>query len=156
MTDDSNYAEDDYDDGMMLLKTPAVTPTNIENKMFAGKIPNPLLVSNPDPVERQCMMQTNMREREEDGYNQDICVGVASTCLRTAGSTTSSPPPGTRSPRTSSSLWMSWATSSKVQKIMFKDTDAGSQLWQYVKQYFILCMVLASSSNSSNSIKSLW
>ena len=90
MTDDSNYAKDDYDDGMMLLKTPAAPPTNIENKMFAGKIPNPLLVSNPDPVERQCMMQTNMREREEDGYNQDICVGVASTCLRTVGSTTSS------------------------------------------------------------------
>ena len=55
-----------------------------------------------------------------------------------------------------SSLWKSWATSSKVQKIMFEDIDAGSQLWQYVKQYFILCMVLASSSNSSNSIKSLW
>ena len=97
---------------MMLLKTPTVTPTNIENKMFAGKIPNPLLVSNPDPVERQRMMQTYKREREEDSYNQDICLGPASTSLRTAGSTTSSmtctttpsPPPGTRSPRTSSFL----------------------------------------------------
>ena len=68
---DSNYAEDDYDDGMMLLKTPAVPPTNIENKMFAGKIPNPLPVSNPDPAERQLMIQTYKRERDEDGDNQD-------------------------------------------------------------------------------------
>ena len=42
--------------------------------IFVGKIPNPLLVSNPDPVERQRMMQTYKREREEDGYNQDICL----------------------------------------------------------------------------------
>ena len=76
------------------------------------KIPNPLPVSNADPVERQRMMQTYKREREEDSYNQDICLGPASTSLRTAGSTTSSmtctttpsPPPGTRSPRTSSFL----------------------------------------------------
>ena len=56
---------------MMLLKTPAVPPTNIENKMFAGKIPNPLPVSNPDPAERQLMIQTYKRERDEDGDNQD-------------------------------------------------------------------------------------
>ena len=42
--------------------------------IFVGKIPNPLLVSNPDPVERQRMMQRYKREREEDGYNQDICL----------------------------------------------------------------------------------
>jgi len=56
---------------MMLLKTPAVPPTNIENKMFAGKIPNPLPVSNPDPAERQLMIQTYKREWDEDGDNQD-------------------------------------------------------------------------------------
>ena len=56
---------------MMLLKTPAVPPTNIENKMFAGKIPNPLPVSNPDPAERQLMIQTYKREQDEDGNNQD-------------------------------------------------------------------------------------
>ena len=71
VSDDSDYAEDDYDDGMMLLKTPAVPPTNIENKMFAGKFPNPLPVSNPDPAERQLMIQTYKREQDEDGNNQD-------------------------------------------------------------------------------------
>ena len=60
---------------MMLLKTPAVPPTNIENKMFAGKIPNPLPVSNPDPAERQLMIQTYKRERDEDGDNQDDLPG---------------------------------------------------------------------------------
>ena len=40
--------------------------------IFVGKIPNPLLVSNPDPVERERMMQTYKREREKDGYNQDF------------------------------------------------------------------------------------
>ena len=43
--------------------------------IFVGKIPNPLLVSNPDPVERQRMMQTYKREREKDGYNQDGAIG---------------------------------------------------------------------------------
>ena len=56
---------------MMLLKTPAVPPTNIENKMFAGKIPNPLPVSNPDSAECQLMIQTYKREWDEDGDNQD-------------------------------------------------------------------------------------
>ena len=40
--------------------------------IFVWKFPNPLPVSNPDPVECQRMMQTYKREREEeDGYNQD-------------------------------------------------------------------------------------
>ena len=56
---------------MMLLKTPAVPPTNIENNMFAGKIPNPLPVSNPDSAECQLMIQTYKREWDEDGDNQD-------------------------------------------------------------------------------------
>ena len=54
-----------------------------------------------------------------------ICVGEANTSLKTAGLTTSSltctttplPPPCTRLPKTS-----------KAQKIMLEDTDAGSHL----------------------------
>ena len=64
--DDGDYPDDDYD-GMMPIQTPQVPAPDLENEMTAGKVvPKPLPVSTPDPMERQRMMQTYKREREED------------------------------------------------------------------------------------------
>merc|ERR1719468_927889 len=64
--DDGDYPDDDYD-GMMPIQTPQVPVPDLENEMTAGKVvPKPLPVSTPDPMERQRMMQTYKRERDED------------------------------------------------------------------------------------------
>merc|ERR1719334_1515918 len=55
------------DDNMMPIQTPQVPAPDLENEMSAEKVvPKPLPVSTPDPMERQRMMQTYKREREED------------------------------------------------------------------------------------------
>lgn len=52
---------------MMPIQTPQVPAPDLENEMSAEKVvPKPLPVSTPDPMERQRMMQTYKREREED------------------------------------------------------------------------------------------
>jgi len=65
-SDHGNYDDDDYDN-MMPIQTPQVPAPDLENEMSAEKVvPKPLPVSTPDPMERQRMMQTYKREREED------------------------------------------------------------------------------------------
>ena len=51
----------------MPIQTPQVPAADMESELQAGKVvPKPLPVSTPDPMERQRMMQTYKRERDED------------------------------------------------------------------------------------------
>ena len=66
-SDHGDYDDEFDDDKAVPIPAPTVPAPDLETEMTAGKIvPKPLPVTTPDPVERQRMMATYKREREEE------------------------------------------------------------------------------------------